>query len=63
MWEYKTETFYTTWNGKKGIKNKFDSVLKEYSNQGWELVNFGCSDIGGILKIMVFKRKKQIDKS
>ncbi len=57
MWEYKTETFDSTFATKKSIKEKSDKVLETYGREGWELVNFQCVGAGGTMMIFIFKRK------
>ncbi len=56
MWEYKTETFKSTWDTKKSIKCKSDEILNKYGRDGWELVNFQCIGAYGSMMIFVFKR-------
>ncbi len=56
MWEYKTETFNSTWDTKKSIKYKSDEILNKFGRDGWELVNFQCVGAYGSMMIFVFKR-------
>lgn len=58
MWEYKTETFGSTWDSKAGLKRKSDEVLVRCGKEGWELVNFQCIGAYGTVMIFVFKRPK-----
>jgi hypothetical protein len=59
MWEYTTETFNTVFDTKKSLKRKCNIILERCGNEGWELVNFQCTDAIGTMMIMVFKRAKQ----
>lgn len=58
MWEYKTETFNSIFDTKRSLKEKCNAILKKYSNEGWELVNFQCIGAFGSMMILVFKRAK-----
>ncbi|MDD4843493.1 MAG: DUF4177 domain-containing protein [Anaerotignum sp.] len=57
MWEYKTETFESTFATKKTLKEKSDKVLEAAGKDGWELVNFQCVGASGTMMVFVFKRK------
>ncbi|MEK6263778.1 MAG: DUF4177 domain-containing protein [Clostridium sp.] len=59
MWEYKTEICNTFFDGKRSIREKCDAILKKYADEGWEFVTLQCSDVGGILKIFIFKKEKK----
>jgi hypothetical protein len=59
MWEYKTETFDSIFDTKKSLKRKCNTILERCDNEGWELVNFQCTDVIGSMMILVFKRSKQ----
>ncbi|MDI3478224.1 MAG: hypothetical protein PWQ59_1749 [Thermoanaerobacterium sp.] len=59
MWEYKTEIVNTLFDTKRSLKEKCDAILNKYANEGWEFVNIQCTDIGGCMKIFVFKREKK----
>ena len=59
MWEYKTETLFTLFYSNSTLRRKFDDVLNKYATEGWELVKFQCSDVGGCLKTFIFKRQKK----
>lgn len=56
MWEYRTETFDSTFDTKKSIKRKMDKILRECGNDGWELVNFQCAGAFGSVTILTFKK-------
>ena len=58
MWEYKTKTFKSDVANKRSLKEKCDAVLKKYSNDGWELVNFQCIGAFGSIMMFIFKRAK-----
>lgn len=58
MWEYKTETFNSIIDNKQSLKEKCDTILKKYADDGWELVNFQCIGALGSIMILVFKRAK-----
>lgn len=62
MWEYRTETFGTTFSTKKSLKRKCDAVLEKCGNEGWELVNFQCAGAMGEMMILVFKRVSMTSK-
>lgn len=57
MWEYKTETFDSTFDTKKSLKVKSNKILEAAGKEGWELVNFQCAGAFGSMMIFVFKRK------
>lgn len=58
MWEYKTETFNSVLDNKRSLKEKCDAILRKYSDEGWELVNFQCIGALGSIMILIFKRAK-----
>jgi hypothetical protein len=59
MWEYKTETFSSMFDTKHSLKQKCNAILFKYANEGWELVNFQCTDMFGSMMIFIFKREKK----
>lgn len=59
MWEYATETFDSLLDTKKSLKEKSNKVLKQYGEEGWELVNFQCVGGLGSMMVFVFKREKK----
>lgn len=59
MWEYKTETFNTLFDSNNAIGRKIDNTTNKYASEGWELDKFQCSDLGGCLKILIFRREKK----
>ena len=58
MWEYKTETFDSTFDTKRTLQSKSDTILRLYGFDGWELVNFQCIGALGSIMMFVFKRPK-----
>lgn len=58
MWEYKTETFDSTFDTKRSLKEKCNAILEKCGDEGWELVNFQCAGAFGSMMILVFKRAK-----
>nr|WP_291546935.1 DUF4177 domain-containing protein [Clostridium sp. HMP27] len=41
------------------LKERSNKVLKQYGEEGWELVNFQCVGGLGSMMIFVFKREKK----
>jgi hypothetical protein len=58
MWEYKTETFGSTFDTQHSLKKKSDAILSRCGSEGWELVNFQCIGASGSIMMFVFKRPK-----
>ncbi len=58
MWEYKTETFDSTFDTRRSLQIKSDFILKMHGVDGWELVNFQCIGAFGSIMMFVFKRAK-----
>lgn len=59
MLEYKTEIFSSMWDTKRSLKQKCDEILFKHANEGWELVNFQCTDMLGSMMMFVFKKEKK----
>lgn len=57
MWEYRTETFNSTWDTKRSLKEKSGKILDAAGKEGWELVNFQCIGAFGTMMVFVFKRR------
>ena len=58
MWEYKTETFNSTFDTRWSLRMKCNEVLAKHASDGWELVNFQCIGALGSIMMFVFKRAK-----
>lgn len=58
MWEYRTETFSSTFDTKKTLKEKTQKILSSAGKEGWELVNFQCAGAGTMM-ILVFKKSAE----
>lgn len=55
-YQYKTITINGLFKTGKGMNSEFQKILDEYSNEGWELVNFQAWDLGSKI-LVVFKKE------